>query len=232
MTAFGVSTVPVPAAAGGSATPSVGLCLADEFFLIAHDEHTGRPQLRGRVTGFGLAGALLAELVLFGRITVEGDRLYVLEESPPANAVAHLLLEELRAEPAAAAVRDWLIYLGGRAYDLVGGRLLRAGHLNEVPVRRRLRPGTVYVPVDVNAAAWPAAALWTALARREAMGHPQATLAGLVVATGLHRHLRWDDDVATEQVRRYLVRPLPGPLRCLVEHVDAAVGDAVLAARA
>jgi hypothetical protein len=229
-----VGVSPVPAAAGDAGARRCGrLWLADELFLIGHDEQTGRAHLRGRVTGLGLAGALLAELVLFGRMTVDGDRLYVLDDAPPPDAVMHLLLEELRAEPYAPVVRDWLVYLGGaQAYELVVQRLRRGGHVEQVEARRRLRPETKYLPTDENAAAWPAAALWSALARREALDHPQATLAGLVVATGLHRHLRWDDAIPTELVRRHLVRPLPAPLRGLVEHVDAAVGDAVLTARA
>ena len=55
---------PVPALAG------TGL-LADDLYLIAHHERTGRPLLAPRAVGLGLAGALLAELVLAGAVTVD-----------------------------------------------------------------------------------------------------------------------------------------------------------------
>jgi hypothetical protein len=41
--------------------------LADDLYLIAHHELTGRPHLAPRAVGLGLAGALLAELVLRSR---------------------------------------------------------------------------------------------------------------------------------------------------------------------
>src|SRR6266704_4142496 len=45
--------------------------LADDLYLMAHDDRTGKPLLQPRAAGLGLAGALLAELVLAGRIEVE-----------------------------------------------------------------------------------------------------------------------------------------------------------------
>ena len=53
--------------------------LADDLYLIAHHELTGRPQLAPRAVGLGLAGALLGELVLAGAVSRDagqrhGDR--------------------------------------------------------------------------------------------------------------------------------------------------------------
>jgi len=45
--------------------------VADELYLIAHHELTGRPHLAPRAVGLGLAGALLAELVLADAISIE-----------------------------------------------------------------------------------------------------------------------------------------------------------------
>jgi Golgi phosphoprotein 3 (GPP34) len=42
--------------------------VADELYLIAHRELTGRAHLAPRAVGLGLAGGLLAELVLVGAI--------------------------------------------------------------------------------------------------------------------------------------------------------------------
>ncbi len=38
--------------------------LADDLYLLAHHERTGRAHLQPRAVGLGLAGALLAELML------------------------------------------------------------------------------------------------------------------------------------------------------------------------
>ena len=40
--------------------------LADDLYLLAHHEITGKPHLQPRAVGLGLAGALLAELMLSG----------------------------------------------------------------------------------------------------------------------------------------------------------------------
>jgi hypothetical protein len=46
--------------------------LADDLYLLAHHEVTGQPHC-SRAIGLGLAGALLAELVLSGTICVQPD---------------------------------------------------------------------------------------------------------------------------------------------------------------
>ena len=42
--------------------------LADDLYLVAHHELTGRPHLQPRAAGLGLAGGLLAELMLSGSL--------------------------------------------------------------------------------------------------------------------------------------------------------------------
>jgi hypothetical protein len=42
--------------------------LADDLYLMAHHEVTGKPYLQPRAAGLGLAGALLAELMLSGTL--------------------------------------------------------------------------------------------------------------------------------------------------------------------
>ena len=53
--------------------------LADDLYLMAHHELTGKPHLQPRAVGLGLAGGLLGELMLSGSIrlshgTVMGAR--------------------------------------------------------------------------------------------------------------------------------------------------------------
>src|SRR5207302_8432860 len=51
---------PVPPDTGMSGTGLV----ADDLYLLAHDDRTGKPLLHPRPLGIGLAGGLLAELIL------------------------------------------------------------------------------------------------------------------------------------------------------------------------
>src|SRR5437016_2551359 len=59
------------------ATMSAGLrgtgMVADDLYLMAHNEASGRPFLQPRALGIGLAGGLLAELMLAGGITLGHD---------------------------------------------------------------------------------------------------------------------------------------------------------------
>lgn len=106
------------------------LLLADDFFFVAHDSISMKSRLSDRVLRLGLAGALLGEQVLFQRITVRGNRLRIVNETPPRDALAHTVLDHLRAEPDITAVRDWLRFLGQDAHEKVVQRLLREGHMH------------------------------------------------------------------------------------------------------
>ena len=44
--------------------------LADQFYLIAHEDRTGRSRLHPRATGIGLAAALLGELILDNKLRI------------------------------------------------------------------------------------------------------------------------------------------------------------------
>jgi Golgi phosphoprotein 3 (GPP34) len=47
--------------------------LADDLYLMAHHERSGRPHLQPRAVGLGLGGALLAEPMLAGQIRIWPD---------------------------------------------------------------------------------------------------------------------------------------------------------------
>ncbi|HEU5469027.1 MAG TPA: GPP34 family phosphoprotein [Actinophytocola sp.] len=213
---------------GGALAPRE-LLLADDLFLAAHDDVSGKPRLPARAAGLGLAAALLGELVMFRRITLRRGDVVVLEKGPVPDALAHLVFEEVRREPEPAPVWDWLTYLAEDAYQRVAERMVRQGLL--APQTKRLRRAGGYQPVDLNAAAWPLVRLAQKLAREEPVVLPDIVLAGLVRATGLNPYLRAAAlaDVTTYQQR--LVAQLPTPLRVLVAEAEGAVGEAVLRRR-
>ncbi|MFB9908333.1 GOLPH3/VPS74 family protein [Allokutzneria oryzae] len=207
---------------------TVPLLLADDYYLIAHDDVTGASRCGEGRAGLGLAGALLGELVLFGAIDIDRRNIVILDAPAPGDPLARALLEELVRNDDVTSVPDWLQYLGQRAHKQVVQRLLHAGHVRATEVRRLLQTRTVYVPTDMNVAAWSAARLANALSKDEALSVPDTVLSGLVVATELEMEVF---QYASPDVGRHLRRllaGLPPALRALLSETEAAVGDAVL----
>ncbi|HET9143593.1 GPP34 family phosphoprotein [Actinophytocola sp.] len=205
------------------------LLLADDLFLAAHDDVSGRPRLPGRAAGLGLAAALLGELIMFRKLSLQRGHVVVVDRGPVPDALAHLVFEEVRREPEPSPVWEWLRYLARDSYDRVAQRMMREGLL--ATGTRGLLRGGGYQPVDLNAAAWPLVRLAQKLTRQESLVLPDTVLAGLVRATGLNRYLR---AAALEDVQPYQqqqVAQLPTPLRILVAETESAIGEAVLRRR-
>ncbi|MFD0919380.1 GOLPH3/VPS74 family protein [Saccharopolyspora rosea] len=221
------------------APATVDTLLADDFFFTAHDDVSGRPRLSPGATRLGLAGALLGELVLFGRITVaESEGIAVHDDRPPPDALAHAVLDQIVRDGGSTSLRDWLVFLSRTSYEWIGQRLERTGQALATSARRLLRRTTVYVPVDANAAVWPAVRITNALRRDLRLSTPDLALGGLVVATGLERAVF--QDIAPTVTRsphqlltglHQLLTNLPPPLRALLVETEAAIGDAVLTHR-
>lgn len=205
--------------------------LADEFFLIALDDRTGRPRLSPKVFGLGLAGALLGELLLDGLITVEGGHVLVVDHRPPVDALAHTILDQIVSEVSPYGVRSWLVFLARDATERVAERLSRAGHIRREQSRRMLRREAIYPPTDANTAHLPTARLATSLRNGRQVSWTDAVLLGLVMATGLDNLLLFPDDDAARGYLTHLIEHLTPSLHALVWHVHAAVGDAVITGR-
>ena len=211
--------------------------LADQYFLIAHEDRTGRSRLHPRATGLGLAAALLGELVLEGRIGVTDGDLVILDRHPPTDALAHDILDLLIAQPRHREVRVWLQFLAQDAAVRVGERLMRLGAVE--PVTRRKMLGsttTLYMPNNAaqrNAAAWAPARLANLLVRGVPMSVSDRMLAGLIAATGLTRHVLYDYDMHRDAFHSLTdaIVSLPGDLRELIEYTESTVGSALTVGR-
>jgi len=198
--------------------------LADEFYLIAHQDSTGQPRLHSRAAGFGLAAALLAELHLHGNLTMDDHNVTVTSSVPPQDPLAHNVLEHFLGEPHKRPVRDWLAFLGRTAVEDVAKRLTRLGMLEVVETRRLWGVHRAYVPVAINEAAWPQARIITRIVRWQRMDLPDQILTGLCFATGLTRKMLWGDE--QQSARQYLgqvVGDLPPPMRTLVTETEIAI---------
>lgn len=207
--------------------------VADDLYLIAHHEISGRPCLSHRCAGIGVAGGLLAELMAAERPVVTLDRgcvvplyrRYARPDEPLAAQVLALIAAESSPRPAG----DWLLFLGKTAAAGVAGRLERCGYLTR-PASRI--PGRTGRPVPVEPE-WATCALLRAHAAlnaaRPLTPYP-ALLAGLASACGLGFRLSGLADASDRSVGQ-AAQVLPPVLRELIARVQGTADAAVLSNR-
>jgi hypothetical protein len=207
--------------------------LADDFFLMVHDDMSGRSRLSPRILGIGLAGALLGELAVYGAVRIKNGRLRPTDAKPPPDELADSVAQDVRSEPP-LPVRDWLDYLSQEALARVGRRLEAEGLVSYKPPRMRL-PGLAgrWTPTDDSTARWPAVDVNLKIHNGTADAH-HLMLFGLTRATGLNHPSMWEIRHLL-QGQAYLdqvLTPLSGspPLPELLAHAEAAVGSAVTSA--
>jgi len=217
---------PGPLDAGLSGTGLV----ADDLYLLAHDDRSGRPLLPPRPLGTGLAGALLAELMLARCIGLRSDIAVVIGRNVSGAAVAgHVLLKLIADEPSPLPAREWLGFLSQTAARDVALRLEQAGYLTRVRSRIPGR-GTRMVPVNPDWAFAPMLRVRTALDQAREVTPYAGVLAGLAVGCGLGFRLDQYQPQAGRSVAD-AVAHLPPDLRQLVVQTQIAVSAAVLSHR-
>jgi len=159
--------------------------VGDDVWLLAHGDVTGKPYIQPRPLGLGLAGALVAELVLAGALVVAGDQITVTaRHRPPADVLARQVLGLVAGEREAHPVADWLAYLGRTAPAGVAARLAGAGYLVRAG---RLVPwrSARWVPADRDSAFAPMLRARAALDGSRPLTVHAGVLAGLADACGL-----------------------------------------------
>ena len=184
---------------------------ADDLYLMAHHDLTGKPLLQPRPLGLGLAGALLA-----GRTW-------------PGDDLGRRVRDQIAAEPEPRPLTDWLAYLARTAAPDVAARLEQAGYLTRVRSWVPWRPGRL-TPADPDWAFGPLLRIRSALDRARPFDPREAVLAGLAVACGLGYRL----DQYLTPAGRSLQEALGylGPdLRELIAQTQAAVDSALLTHR-
>jgi hypothetical protein len=159
--------------------------VADDLYLMAHHDLTGRPLLQPRALGLGLAGGVLAELMLGNSpaLCLRADGTLAAGRGWHACELGRRVRDLVAAEQP-IPVRDWLLFLARTAPRDVAGRLERAGYLaaagGRLPWRRGRR-----VPVNPDWAFAPLLRVRSALDARRPLHAQDAVLAGLAVACGL-----------------------------------------------
>lgn len=203
--------------------------VADDLYLMAHNDVTGRPYLQPRALGLGLAGALLAELMLAGQVDVSRHGLAVVGQASAEDHLSGLVLKLIAEEREPVTAGEWLQFLARTASREVAGRLGERGYLTLVSSRRLWRAER-WVPVDSDCAFAPLTRARAALDPVRPVTVIGATLAGLAAACGMGARLLY---YASPGCRRpeETVRVLPPGMRDLIAQTQAAVDSAVLAQR-
>jgi hypothetical protein len=198
------------------------LRLDEEYFLLAHDDYTGRPHIKADVLGTGLAGALLAELLIAGCLDIVDGTVQVRDLTLAGSAMARAAAEAIqqRFHP----VGWWVECLRQSAYLSAGEQMARQNLVS--PTSTGLfRTVTRHVATDALVAAGPRVRLrYAAESIQRVPPDPRAaTLAALALTTGLGGIIA---DAANRLVRDGLLamaRSVPPDMRAVVAGVDAAL---------
>ncbi|WP_422750485.1 GOLPH3/VPS74 family protein [Micromonospora sp. WMMD1219] len=213
------------------------LPLRDELFLLGHDDDTGQPHIHRQALALGLAGAVLIDLFLAGRIALDTtddtgpggeQRLWLHLDRPVGDLIADTALASIRYAHPAPPLRRWLRGFADDLYDRTRAGL-HAGGILRHDVRRRLgglARTDRYLPADLK---WPVVArarLHYIAAGRDQPDNHTAALGGLVATLGLTNHLYLADDTAALTVQlRTIAAQHHRQVRDITAAVDAAVGD-------
>ncbi len=203
---------------------SVALSLPEEIVLLTLDDVTGRPMGRqGLAAGLALAGALMMELALAGRIDTDRDRLDIHSLAPLQDPVLDRALEQLSTERDSRGALMLLAREEAGLRAVVLARLEARGLLRRVegrvllvfPERRWLKPEDRPEPREVRAR------LVRAVESDEIPDPREALLVGLARATALLPRLLPPEVLAGRQERIAFLAELDALNRSLAQ----AVGD-------
>jgi len=109
------------------------LTLADEIVVLMLDDETGA--IKPLCTGFAnvaIAGGILMELALLGRIDSDLKSLFVIDPKPVGDDLLDSALQEIAAEPRHDGSKSWIRHFAFHKGDLTNHvleRLVRAGIL-------------------------------------------------------------------------------------------------------
>jgi hypothetical protein len=204
--------------------------VADDLYLMAHHEVSGKPFVQPRALGLGLAGGLLAEAALEGGICLQGDGLVVAGRAPRGDELTRHVLGLVTAERERHPVRDWLLFVARTAAEDVARRLEWSGYVSRTGGRAPWRRGR-WVPVNADTAFAPLLRARSVMDSSRPLSVHGVVLAGLALACGLGFRLAQyappNAGRRPEQAVAFLDPPLPE----LIAQTQAAVDSAVLSHR-
>jgi hypothetical protein len=154
--------------------------LRDDVFLLAHDDD-GRLFVSEPVISSGLAGAILVDLLLGGRIAVVDGRLDVVDSAITGDPEADATLEVIAADTGATGPRAWVSWLSAGAYERTAQVLEAGAVIRRATIRRLgLLPAQRCQPTDPEDLVRLRARLRYGLHSGEPLDPATAALCGLV----------------------------------------------------
>jgi len=167
------------------------ISIADDLFLVALDERTGRIRLHPRALSLGLAGALLAELALLEHIFYSDGRIKVPSNvARPALPHHAVIVDQLAAEPQ-HPVSTWLEFFAQSAPDVVAAGLVARGFLRKEISRGLMRIKETYMASDESALAWRTLRLVNIIGKRDVRSWEDGILISLLDSTALSSDVLW-----------------------------------------
>ncbi|AYF30443.1 GPP34 family phosphoprotein [Micromonospora tulbaghiae] len=212
------------------------LPLRDELFLLGHDDDTGQPHIHRQALALGLAGAVLVDLFLTGRIVldpnddrpVDGRWLRLYSDQPVGDLIADAAIAFVRYGRPAPPVKAFLRAFSEDLYERTRAGLVAAGILRQTTRRRLggLARTDTYLATDTKWAVVARARLRYLAQGRDQPDNHTAALAGLVATLGLADHLYLHDDSAAVTAHlQNIADQHHRTVRDITAAVDAAVGD-------
>jgi hypothetical protein len=200
--------------------------LAAGFFLIAHDEFSGKLRVSQERLGCGLVAAELAQLLVAGRIAIADSRVVLTDSyAPEPNEVDAFVLDTVQRHMSVRTVRDWTVSLSEPLYERIAYRLQALG-----VVRRESGGGLMrrkpdrFPGADLLAAARPRMRLERMLRSPRELDLPGAFTAALLWALGAEGVLDPDiDREAAREVVRQVNEHLPPDLHAVLNGAYAAL---------
>jgi hypothetical protein len=199
--------------------------LAEQFFLISHDEISGRPVVGIERIECGLVGAMFGELIIDGRLGIKDGLVVALDREPTDGGLADSLVDTVDRQAADHRVRTWAQELGPDAYRIIAERLVTGGIVRRERGHKLFsHPGERYPAADLYDASRPRLMLNHVLHNREEMDLDQAVLAALLTIVGADPVLGLDTSrSALRSIVSSLINAMPSQLQELLAGIDETV---------
>ncbi len=105
------------------------LTLAGSLFLIAHDNETGKLIANSDAFGFAVDAAVIMELILREKFTVDKDGIRVIDKSPTEDPLLDEFLSKIADSDKQRSMKEWIERLNVSKEHMTS-RLMQAGDLS------------------------------------------------------------------------------------------------------
>jgi hypothetical protein len=212
--------------------PHTSLTMRDQVYLLAHDEQ-GRPRIHAPSLNFGLAGAVIIDLILAERLAADANTIGIRSTAATGDVINDAVIGNIYATGRRQRrLRSWLTALSIDIADRTGGRLHAAGLVTQTMHKRIFRDTTVlYRCTRPDVLAQISHAIRFAVNGSNFVAPEHIALCGLLPVLRLERAL--NIEIPTTDLLAQLARVgtnAPPPARHVVAAVEHLIGETAVAA--